>query len=205
MRKLIAVLGAVALCASLAPAEQKTQAQLSDAVYDIQMGKDSVNQIQALRVKGATVIGGAATVGGAVTATSFSGSGAGLTALPASSLSGSPTFAALTTTSALTNQGTMVTVGLTLNPTNGEAIALTTRALFILTPAGAVTNTVVTPVLNGSHVTLIGTSNTTTFAKAANLSLGSATRVLGAGDTLSLISNGPIWLETAYSDNTVGP
>lgn len=68
MHKFIAILGVFALCVGLGLAEEKTVAQLSDAVYDIQRGKDSVNQIQDLRVKDDAVIGDALTVGGAISA-----------------------------------------------------------------------------------------------------------------------------------------
>lgn len=97
MRKLIAILGAAALCANLAPAEQKSVAQLSDAVYDVQKGKDSVNQIEVLRVKGAATVGGAMTVAGVLTASGgVGGSGASLTSLPAGQLTGNIAVARIT-------------------------------------------------------------------------------------------------------------
>ena len=68
MRKFIALIGSLALAGGMtaALAEEKTPAQMSDAIYDIQHGIDSPEQIQALRVKGAATIGGALTVTGTV-------------------------------------------------------------------------------------------------------------------------------------------
>ena len=109
MRKLIAILGAVGLVAGVAGAEQKTQAELSDAVYDIQRGKDSVNQIDTLRVKNNGTVGGTLTVTGALTASGgVSGSGASLTALPAAQLTGNVAGAQLTN-AVNTLTGTLVT------------------------------------------------------------------------------------------------
>lgn len=102
MRKLIAVLAAVAVCAGAVLAEEKTPAQLSDAVYDIQKGKDSVNQIQTLRVKDDARVGGDLTVVGSFSAT-----------VPATSLSGNIASARMTNglVTAVSNMSTVVTIG----------------------------------------------------------------------------------------------
>ena len=98
---------------------------------------------------------------------------------------------------ALASASAPVSVGSTISPS----------ASYLVVSAGSVatlnaTTAIADPAVAGAVLILQGTSdvNTVTVPDNANTRLG-GNRILGDGDTLTLIFNGTVWVEIAYANN----
>ena len=103
----------------------------------------------------------------------------------------------------------LVYMPLSITVTNGYIYGASARTSFHITSTAVPesTNTVANPGETGQLVKFVNVStNPVTFAKAANLALGDATRVLGQYDQLTLYSiSGTVWIEDGFVNNTLGP